>query len=61
MPTNEVNWEKAEKHLNYIIGEYEAIGTAGWFGLNLTLLPLKRRLDFGERSEELYTAIMACE
>ena len=61
MPTNEVNWEKAEKHLDSLIAEYEAIGTAGWFGLNLTLLPLKRRLDSGERSEELYAAIMSCE
>ncbi|MBR3690498.1 MAG: hypothetical protein IKL97_05320 [Eggerthellaceae bacterium] len=61
MPTNEVNWEKAEKYLNYLIGEYEAIGTAGWFGLTLTLIPLKRRLDSGERTRKLYEEIMACE
>lgn len=61
MPTNEINWKEAEEYLNYLIAEYQNIGNAGWFGLNLTLLPLKRRFDFGERSDELYAAIMSCE
>lgn len=56
-----MNWEQAINHLNMLIAEYSAIGWAGQFGLKLVLLPLKRRLDAGERSEGLYNEIMQCE
>lgn len=60
MPTN-TNWKEAQEHLDFLITEYRNIGFAGSFGLKLTLLPLKERLDSGERTRELYEEIMACE
>lgn len=56
-----MDWERAANYLNMLIAEYAAIGPAGQFGLQLTLLPLKRRLDAGERTEALYNEIMQCE
>ena len=61
MPTNEPNWKEAQEHLDFLITEYRSIGWAGSFGLTLTLLPLKERLDSGERTRKLYEEIMACE
>lgn len=55
------DWSKAEDYLNLLIAEYANLGFAGYFGLNLTLLPLKRRFDGGERTDELYKEIMECE
>lgn len=55
------DWQEAENYLNMLIAEYVAIGPAGSFGLRLTLLPLKKRFDSGERTEELYNEIMECE
>jgi hypothetical protein len=54
-------WEAVENYLNAMIAEYVAIGQFGVLGLQVTLLPLKKRLDAGERSEELYNEIMDCE
>ena len=56
-----MDWERAESWLNELIAEYVALGWAGSFGLRLTLLPLKRRFDAGERTQDLYDAIMQCE
>ena len=56
-----VDWERASKYLDEMIEAYRDIGWAGVFGLNLVLLPLKRRLELGERTEELYERIMECE
>lgn len=56
-----IDWKKAAVHLNMVIAEYCAIRASGTFALNLTLLPLKQRLDGGERTVELYTEIMECE
>lgn len=60
MSTSEPNWKEAQEHLDFLITEYRIIGWAGSFGL-MTLLPLKERLDSGERTRELYEEIMACE
>ena len=57
----EINWQEAEKYLEELIWDYTMIGRAGTFALNLVLLPLKRRFDYGERTQELYEKIMACE
>ena len=46
-------------HLGMIIDEYMELGMAGKRMLYETLLPLKRRYDSGERTRELYDAIMA--
>ena len=56
-----MDWGRAGNYLNMLIAEYAAIGWAGQFGLQLVLLPLKRRLDAGERTETLYHEIMQCE
>ena len=56
-----INWDEAEKYLNFLIKEYESIGMAGSFALTLTLYPLKKRFDSGERTKELYCEIMECE
>lgn len=54
-------WEKAISYLNLLIGMYASLGWQGSFGLNLTLLPLYKRYENGERTDELYDAIMRCE
>lgn len=56
-----MNWKKAEDRLNMFIELYREIGWSGRFGIYLTLLPLKKRFDAGERTPELYEEIMACE
>lgn len=56
-----MDWERAINYLNELIAEYANIGFSGQFGLHLVLLPLKRRYDAGERTIELYNAIMQCE
>ncbi len=37
---------------------YTAIGSAGYFALNLVIRPLRDRLNDGERSKELYDEIL---
>ena len=54
-------WDKAIAHLNMYIVEYASIGWAGQFGLNGVLVPLKKRFDKGERTRELYDAMMNVE
>lgn len=54
-------WQEAIKYLDEIIVMYATIGWAGQFGLNGVLVPLKKRYENGERTKELYDAIMACE
>lgn len=49
-----MNWEEAEEYLNMLIKAYTNIGWMGCFALGMTLKPLKRRYDSGERSKELY-------
>ncbi len=54
-------WTRAIEYLNFLIAEYKAIGYAGQFALCLTLEPLRARYNSGERTAELYDAIMECE
>ena len=55
-------WRPAVEHLNAVIAEYALlIATGGLLALCLTLLPLKKRYDAGERTPELYDEIMQCE
>lgn len=58
---SESQWEEAKAYLDMMITAYQAIGFAGAFGLALTLMPLKKRYDSGERTQELYDAIMEIE
>ena len=59
-PTEE-QWLNAWNYLNFMIAEYASLGPTGSFGLNVTLLPLKRRYDAGERSKELFKEITSIE
>lgn len=54
-------WKKAIEHLDMLILLYAGIGPTGFFGLSGVLAPLKARYEKGERTKELYDAIMACE
>lgn len=54
-------WKNAIEHLNTHIIEYASFGWAGQFGLNGVLIPLKKRFDKGERTRELYDAMMGVE
>lgn len=58
---SESQWEEAKAYLDMMITAYQAIGFSGVFGLSLTLMPLKKRYDSGERTQELYDAIMEIE
>jgi len=52
-----MNWEKAKNYLYEIKREYENIGFAGVFGLSVTINPLVKRFEDGERTQELYDEI----
>ena len=56
---SETDAEFANAHLNMVIDEYLELGMDGKRVLYETVLPLKRRYDIGERTRELYDAIMA--
>jgi hypothetical protein len=56
-----MNWEEARKHLYYILGLYKSIGWAGTFALSITINPLVKRFESGERTQELYDEIMSLE
>ena len=56
-----LDWAQAEAYLNRVITGYAELGWAGSLGLNLILLPLKRRFDSGERTQELFDEIAECE
>ena len=56
---NEADAKMASIHLDMVIAEYAALGMNGKHKLYETLLPLKRRYDSGERTRNLYDAIMA--
>lgn len=55
-----MDWKQAENHLRFWISEYASIGMSGTIALKLTLLPLLDRFHKGERTQELYDEIMAC-
>lgn len=57
----ELDWDKAIHYLTMLIAAYVEIGPAGAFGYHMVLRPLKERYDKGERTSELYNAIMECE
>ena len=60
MKNETIDWEEAENYLNSLIAAYCSIGWTGQLGLQTVLLPLKKRFDKGERSDELYEEIMKC-
>lgn len=56
-----LDWDRAINYLKELICTYFDIGPAGYFGLQVVLLPLMKRYEGGERTRELYNDIMACE
>lgn len=56
-----MDWDRAKAYLDMMISEYESLGVSGLFGLIVVLYPLKRRLDSGERTLDLYERIMEIE
>ena len=55
---NEADWEVAYDHLNMVMAEYTLGTKYGTVVVDKVLIPLKRRYDMGERTKELYNAIM---
>ena len=55
---SDADWLVAYDHLNMVMAEYLSIGRAGEIVIQKVLTPLKRRYDMGERTVELYNAIM---
>ena len=58
-PSNE-EWEKAINYLNMLMADYVALQGPGDFALKAVFIPLKKRLDNGERTRDLYNEIMEC-
>lgn len=56
-----LDWDKAKARIQEVRETYAAIGAAGIPGLAIVLNPLLLRLERGERTVELYDAIMATE
>jgi hypothetical protein len=56
-----LNWEDAKKYLDHIRIRYTEIGAAGLLGLYVAIDPLLVRYEKGERTQELYDAIMSLE
>ena len=52
------NWDKAREELDKALEEYAALGPSGMYGIK-GLTPLKVRMDQGERTPDLYNAIVA--
>ena len=55
------DWDRAIKNLEQYIVEYASIGWPGQFALNGILVPLRKRYESGERTRELYEAIIGVE
>lgn len=56
--TQPLDWTRATEHLRDCREAYAGIGTAGMFALTVTIMPLTRRLELGERTPELHAEIM---
>ena len=53
-----MNWKEAEEWLYEIREAYIETGFAGSFALTLTINPLVKRFEDGERTQELFDEIM---
>jgi hypothetical protein len=54
-------WTEAKEHLDEIRMMYTGIGASGLLGLRLSINPLLIRYEKGERTQDLYDAIMSLE
>jgi hypothetical protein len=58
---SEIDWTKAEQHLQTTENAYAEIGSPGYWTLSLVVRPLRDRFNRGERTQELYDEIMGIE
>ncbi len=60
-----MDWEKAKARLDEVLQEYKALigrlGVNTSFAIMLTFDPLLKRYNSGERTQELYDAMLAVE
>ncbi len=56
-----LDWTKAEKYLQQVESAYASIGSPGYWALTYVIRPLRDRYNAGERTEDLYNAIMGIE
>ena len=52
------DWKEAKAYLDMMMAEYVMLGPTGFLGLQLGLVPLRKRYDEGERTRDLYDSIM---
>lgn len=52
------DWDKARRILHDVIMRCAALGVPGLVSLHHVVMPLKRRYDRGERTEDLYREIL---
>jgi len=53
------DWSVAENHLEQCEDAYTSIGSSGYFVLVTVVRPLRDRFNKGERTQELYDAILS--
>lgn len=58
MSNTDKDWGRARTHLHDRMMDMAALGMPGRLRMEISMLPLKRRMDQGDRSEWLYDAIM---
>lgn len=58
---DELEWKEAEEHLYEMKKAYEDLGWTGSFGLAMTINPIVKRYEAGERTESLHDDIWSIE
>lgn len=58
---DEMDWKETEVYLYEMKKAYEEIGWTGSFALNLTINPIVKRFESGERTKELHEEIWNIE
>lgn len=61
IPTEQLDWAKAEEYLQTCERVYGEIGGYGAFALVYVINPVRVRFNSGERTRELYDEIMEIE
>jgi hypothetical protein len=54
----DLNWPEAEENFRFYMAQYVEIGPTGRFALVAVFWPLESRFDKGERTQDLYDAMM---
>lgn len=60
MAEDSLNWESAKEHFDEYFQQYRELPNyAGTLGIILTFNPIQKRYENGERTPELFSAMMA--